>query len=135
MGFTTSLPFFFKTSQMNVYQYVAQNNPDAAYEVCKSYGYHNITTLDELAYCLEMCVGNNGRDALASIMELHPDKDTILELFSVNEEKPVEVIVKETEQQPTVKNADGGTTLVNKTNLYILGGAALIAFTILLSKK
>lgn len=121
---------------MTSYQYVAQNNPDAAYEVCKSYGYHDINTLDQLAYALEICVANNGRDALKSVMELHPDKETLMELFSVNDEKPVEVIVKEKEvPTSTTMNADGGATLVNKTNLYILGGAAIIAFTILLSKK
>ena len=125
---------------MNVYQYIANNNPDAAYEVCKSYGYHDINTLEDLSHCLEMCVGNNGQEAFKNIMDLHPDKDALVELFTVNNinQQPMEVIVKET--IPTtanvVKNADGGgTTLVNKTNLYILGGAALIAFTILLSKK
>jgi hypothetical protein len=124
---------------MNVYQYIAENNPDAAYEVCKSYGYHDINTLEDLSHCLEMCVGNNGQEAFKNIMDLHPDKDALVELFTVNNinQQPMEVIVKETiPTTAVVKNADGGgTTLVNKTNLYILGGAALIAFTILLSKK
>jgi len=125
---------------MNVYQYIANNNPDAAYEVCKSYGYHDINTLEDLSHCLEMCVANNGQEALKNIMELHPDKDALVELFTVNNinQQPLqEVIVKEAimPMPPSVKNADGETSLVNKTNLYILGGAALIAFTILLSKK
>jgi hypothetical protein len=128
---------------LNVYQYIANNNPDAAYEVCKSYGYQNINNLDDLSHCLEMCVANDGKEAFKNIMELHPDKDALVELFTVNNinQEPLrEVIVKETIPPPTavtvVKNADGGgSSLVNKTNLYILGGAALIAFTILLSKK
>lgn len=126
---------------MNVYQYIAYNNPDAAFEVCKGYGYHDINTLEDLSHCLEMCVANNGKDAFKNIMDLHPDKDALVELFTVVNninQQPMEVIVKETIVPSTasvVKNADGGTTLVNKTNLYILGGAALIAFTILLSKK
>ena len=123
-----------------MYQYIANNNPDAAYEVCKSYGYHDINTLEDLSQSLEICVANNGQEAFKNIMELHPDKDALVELFTVNNinQQPLqEVIVKETIPAPTiVKNADGeGSSLVNKTNLYILGGAALIAFTILLSKK
>jgi hypothetical protein len=125
---------------MNVYQYIANNNPDAAYEVCKSYGYHDINTLDDLSQSLEICVANNGQDALKNIMELHPDKDALVELFSVkniNQQPLQEVLLKEAimPMPPSVKNADGEGSLVNKTNLYILGGAALIAFTILLSKK
>ena len=125
---------------MNVYQYIANNNPDAAYEVCKSYGYHDINTLDDLSQSLEICVANNGQEAFKNIMELHPDKDALVELFSVNNinQQPLqEVLLKEAimPMPPSVKNADGGSSLVNKTNLYILGGAALIAFTILLSKK
>ena len=73
-------------------------------------------------------------------MELHPDKDALVELFSVkniNQQPLQEVLLKEAimPMPPSVKNADGEGSLVNKTNLYILGGAALIAFTILLSKK
>jgi len=125
---------------MNVYQYIANNNPDAAYEVCKSYGYHDINTLEDLSHSLEICVANNGQEAFKNIMELHPDKDALVELFSVNNinQQPLqEVLLKEAimPMPPSVKNADGETSLVNKTNLYILGGAALIAFTILLSKK
>ena len=125
---------------MNVYQYIANNNPDAAFEVCKGYGYHDINNLDDLSHCLEICVANNGKEAFEKIMELHPDKDALVELFSVNNinQQPLqEVLLKEAimPMPPSVKNADGETSLVNKTNLYILGGAALIAFTILLSKK
>ena len=127
---------------MNVYQYIANNNPDAAYEVCKGYGYHDINTLDDLSQSLEICVANNGQEAFKNIMELHPDKDALVELFSVNNinQQPLQEVIVKPIPPPTavtvVKNADGGgSSLVNKTNLYILGGAALIAFTILLSKK
>ena len=31
---------------MHVYHYIAENNPDAAFEVCKKYGYFKINSID-----------------------------------------------------------------------------------------
>ena len=134
---------------MTVYQYIAENNPDAAYEVCKRYGHYNIHDLSELSQCLEMIVGQNGEEGLSSIMELHPDKDAILELFKKKQDDIVEVVIPKVQEiappqsepivqiatQDNMKNADGNSMLVNKTNLYILIGASLVAFAIIVSRN
>ncbi len=130
---------------MTVYSYIAQSNPDAANAVCQKYGYLDVKDLNELAYCLEESVATNGEPALKDIMELHPDKDTIIELFDkkkvdADPEKknfitavaPV-VVPDDCSCKNSKLGADGSAVLVNKTNLYILGGAILIAFTIMLS--
>lgn len=135
---------------MTVYQYISENNPDAAYEVCKQYGYYDIKDLSQLAQCLELIIGQNGEEGLSKVMELHPDKDTILELFKKKQDDIVEVVLPVMQEkiappqsepqiqlpiQDNMKNADGNSMVVNKTNLYILIGASLIAFTIIISRN
>ena len=66
---------------MNVYLYIAQSNPDAANEVCKKYGYFEIENLDELSYCLQTIVAQNGESSLQEVLAMHPDKEVLLEIF------------------------------------------------------
>jgi hypothetical protein len=131
---------------MNVYQYIAQNNPDAANEVCKKYGYYQIANLDELAHCLQMIVADEQEQGLTDVLELHPDKDTILELF---EKKKIEPVATTT-TAPAVAvapvapcgcsnnggmmNADGTTTntgIALQTNTYILLAAVIVSVAII----
>jgi len=135
---------------MTVYQYIATNEPDASYEVCKHYGYYEIKDLSQLAQCLEIIVGQNGEEGLTKVMELHPDKETLLELFKKKHDEIVEVVIPEVKEesaspksepitlnptQDNMKNADGNSMLVNKTNLYILLGASVVAFAIIISRN
>jgi hypothetical protein len=34
---------------MNVYQYIAETNPDASYELCNQYGVYDIQSFNELS--------------------------------------------------------------------------------------
>lgn len=72
---------------MNVYQYIASNNPSFARQVCSQYGYKpvNVRTPNDLAICLSKLVSVEGEPAFKDIMQGHPDKDVLLELYS----KPV----------------------------------------------
>jgi hypothetical protein len=139
---------------MNVYLYIAQNNPDAAYEICKKYGYFNINSIEELANALQGIVAEHGQDSLKEILEIHPEKEVILEVFDdkkkVNEvpleevlqkvfdkNKPVE---KEKSDCSCMKNADASvntapSTAVNQTNTYILVGALIVSLAIISMKK
>ena len=135
---------------MTVYQYIAEHNPDAAYNVCKQYGYYDIKDIPQLAQCLELIVGQNGEEGLTKVMELHPDKETLLELFKKKQDDIVEVVIPTVQEQAAppksepiiqnafqdnMKNADGNSMLVNKTNLYILIGASVVAFAIIVSRN
>jgi len=71
---------------MNVYQYIAYSNPDAANELCNKHGYYQIQSYEELADCLQSIVARKGESAFKEVMELHPEKEVVLELF----EKKVE---------------------------------------------
>ena len=143
-----------KPSAMNVYDYIANVNPDAANSVCKKYGYYQIENLEELSWCLRQIVADNGEESLKKIMELHPEKEVILELFEVKPEPKKE----EVSSKPIMMNADGNqgcgcgcgcnkcmrnadgsssasTGLASQTNMIILVAAMIVSISIISMKK
>jgi hypothetical protein len=128
---------------MNVYHYIAQNNPDAANDICKKFGYFQINSIDELANCLQNIVAQDGESALKDVMSLHPDKDVLIELFDKKKDEPTTPVVLQ--NIPTMAHADGcscnksadGTPspMVNQTNMYILFGAVIVSIAILSYNK
>ena len=114
-------PLFFKKSEMNVYYYIADSNSDAANKLCNKYGYYQIRSIDELAYCLQEIVANEGEGALKEIMELHPDKDVVLELFEKKSEiiVPTQVMEQPKKDCSCMLNADGAQSnqgIASQTN-------------------
>lgn len=131
-------PLFFNSSAMNVYQNIANTNPDAANDVCKKYGYYEIRSIDELAYSLQCIVADEGESSLKEIMQLHPDKDVILELFETKcEENPV--IMEEKKDCSCMMNAEGASSTTNgiasQTNMIILVAAMIVSISIISMKK
>jgi hypothetical protein len=139
-----------KLSAMNVYQYIANVNPDAANNVCKKYGYYQIANTDELAWCLRQIVADNGEEGLKKIMELHPEKEVIIELFEVKPEPKKEEISskpiimnadgnnKDCGCGCNMKNADGAATqsgVASQTNMIILVAAMIVSISIISMKK
>ena len=146
---------------MNVYLYIAENNPDEAYEICKKYGYFNINSIEELADALKSIVAENGQQPLEEILNIHPEKEVILEIFDkkkVIDTKPFEEVIQSMfeKNKPVekdcgcMKNADALAILhsppfskvegkpsevVNQTNTYILVGALIVSIAILSMKK
>ena len=131
---------------MTVYEYISNVNPDAANQVCRKYGYYQIENSDELAWCLRQIVADNGEEGLKKVMELHPEKDVLLELFEVKPEPKKE----EQTSNPTImnadgnnncgcnmKNADGSTSsgLASQTNMIILVAAMIVSISIISMKK
>lgn len=68
---------------MNVYEYVAESNPQVAERIMNSFNYDVINSPD---MGLSQLVDKVGESALQKVMENHPDKDIILEMFSKPEE-------------------------------------------------
>jgi len=64
---------------MNVYEYVAESNPRGAEQIMNSFNYDAINCPD---MGLSQLVDKVGEPALQKVMENHPDKDIILEMFS-----------------------------------------------------
>jgi hypothetical protein len=140
---------------MNVYLYIAENNPDAAYEICKKYGYFNINSMEDLADALKSIVAEHGQDSLEEILNIHPEKEVILEIFDkkkVIDTKPFEEVIQSMfeKNKPVEKEKDCGcmksadatasttaapSAVVNQTNTYILVGALIVSIAILSMKK
>lgn len=128
---------------MNVYQYIAYSNPDAANELCNKYGYYQIQSIEELADCLQSIVARKGESAFKDIMELHPDKDVVLELFEkkieAKPEPPVQIMEQKRERDCScMMNADGGSQnqgIASQTNLMILVAAMIVSISIISMKK
>jgi hypothetical protein len=68
---------------MNVYEYVADSNPRVAEQIMNSFNYDAINCAD---MGLSQLVDKVGEPALQKVMENHPDKEIILEMFSKSED-------------------------------------------------
>ena len=66
----------------DVYQRIAIHNPTKASQICNRYGY-NCETIEEGAEALQV-IADSGDAQFKEVMELHPEKDVILALFSSN---------------------------------------------------
>jgi len=132
---------------MNVYQYIAYSNPDAANELCNKHGYYQIQSYEELADCLKSIVARKGESALKEIMELHPDKEVVLELFEKKVEAkpepltpPIQIMEQKRERDCScMLNADGAQNqnqgMASQTNLMILVAAMIVSISIISMKK
>lgn len=74
---------------MNVFHYIAETNPYAAKSVCHSLGYKisNVKTSEDLGNCLKKIVAQEGEEGFKKVMEHHPDKDVLMELFGKPEKE------------------------------------------------
>lgn len=126
---------------MSVYKYIVESNPDASYEVCKKYGFFRIADLDEMANSLQEIVAQGGEDSFKDVMDLHPDKDVILELF----QKKSDLNAPHTKQDCGCRNSSfqnrrrlanaAGPNVANQTGTYIMIGALLVSLAIISSIK
>ncbi len=66
---------------MSDYHDIANRNPQGAVAVISSFGY-DIQDRSNLGRSLNELIAQEGEPALRKVMEIHPDKDIILELFS-----------------------------------------------------
>jgi hypothetical protein len=69
---------------MSLYTRVASSNPSGAKAVIKSYGYDLRT--NNLPHALKQLVAAEGEPALRSIVDIHPDKEIILECYAPSKE-------------------------------------------------
>lgn len=65
---------------MTIYEYIARNNPIGAKRVIESFGYV-VTQPKKMGDNLRMLVAQEGEPALKAVVDLHPDKDLIMEVY------------------------------------------------------
>lgn len=131
---------------MNVYKYVAENDPNGAVSIINSFGYECVTTKD-LGKSLTELVSVVGEPALKKVMDFHPDKEIILEMYSnkdscscpsckasknayMNQERFLNVSGSEVVGQTKGDN----TAIVLQTNGILIVSAIIIALALTLKK-
>ena len=66
---------------MNVYEYIASNNPKEANYMLSGYGYKKTQSKREISENLKALVRKNKEEGLKDLADIHPDKDLILSLI------------------------------------------------------
>ena len=125
---------------MDVYRYIAESNPKVAKDIIESFGYEFANTPD---MGLSQLVSREGENALKVIMENHPDKDIIIEMFSEKKqtscgcgcnERRIESFVNASGNDSSKEKETSISTVAQQTNVMILV-SALFIFTALMIKK
>jgi hypothetical protein len=124
---------------MDVYKYVAESNPILTQGIIESFGYEHANTPD---MGLSQLVAKEGEPALKKIMDNHPDKNIILELFSntdtncnCNSRKNESFLnVNGSNEVAKEKENSSSNVIAQQTNVMILV-SALFIFTALMIKK
>jgi hypothetical protein len=123
---------------MNLYQRVAIANPKEAKSVINQFGYEIRT--NNLPQALRMLVSSEGEPALRAIVNIHPDKDLILECFAEDKSS-----IRKDENQSSNSNSDVFLNVVGQqlteaqkstqlTNTFLIA-STLIILTALILKK
>ena len=127
---------------MSVYKYIAELNPNEANEFCVQQGMPDASCSDELADNLVSIVAQNGELALKKIMQLHPDKEIILEMFKCSSCQMQQQTIAPpmmdagiTEVQPLIERplqfANASGDVAKNTNAIILVSALVVALAII----
>jgi hypothetical protein len=143
-------PFLLKFTTMNIYNYVAHNNPIVAKAICTKFGYRvsNVNSKDDLGECLRQVVASEGEPALKEIVKNHPDKEIILEYFSNDQFAAMDGTGGnykttnecscqkkcECQKRETYANADGSNqskSLTAQTNVILVAASLFLAVAII----
>ena len=125
---------------MDVYKYVAESNPKKAKDIIESFGYDYANTPD---MGLSQLVSKEGETALKVIMENHPDKDIIVEIFSEKKQtgcgcgcgdRKIESFLNASGNDASKEKETSINSVAQQTNLIVLL-SALFIFTALIIKK
>lgn len=125
---------------MTIYEYIARNNPVGAKRVIESFGYV-VTQPKKMGDNLRMLVAQEGEPALKAVVDLHPDKDLILEVYgngakSNNEnflgaDGLLQSAVLNNNQQQT----DSNNKMVLQTNTLIVALSLLVVAGLILKNR
>jgi hypothetical protein len=141
---------------MNVFKYVADSNPNGAVQIINSFGY-DVKSKSDLGKSLSELVAEVGEPAFKKVMDNHPDKDVILELYasennnnkekecdcdSCREKKQINEHLQYLNATGSGKFADEKSSnsstnthlLANQTNVILVVSALFIATALILKK-
>lgn len=127
---------------MNIYSYVAAANPYHAKAILHKYGYKatNIKNSEDLGICLQKLVVAEGEAALQDIIDGHPDREIIVEQFSVKQKDDYknysgDCPCRHREQYWNFDaRSDKPSSVTKETNVFILAAALILAAAIIVKK-
>jgi hypothetical protein len=71
---------------MTIYEYIAANNPVQSERIIRRFGYESLRA-SNLGDNLREVVAQEGEEAFREVLELHPDRDLLVEVYAPKEEK------------------------------------------------
>jgi len=123
---------------MTIYDYIARNNPVGAKRTIESFGY-KVVNPKSMGDNLRMLVAQEGEPALKSVVDLHPDKDLILEVYGEENKTQENFIGADGILQSAVLNNnqqqnDSNAKLAQQTNTLIVALSLLVVAGLILKK-
>jgi hypothetical protein len=127
---------------MTMYEYIANTNPRGAKEIIQSYGY-KVVNPRSMGANLRMLVAQEGEPALRNIVELHPDKEIILEVMGSDNKNNflgadglsgLGLIAENNKNQQAQLQSSDSTKLAMQTNALVMVAAIIIAAAIITNK-
>jgi hypothetical protein len=130
---------------MDIYTYVASSNPYQAKAILHKYGYsiRNAKTGTDIGQCLKDLVVYEGEDAFKDILESHPDKGVILEVYQTKQTNECKggscscpkCITKEIQYMNfSGKDEEKSGRSIREVSIFILASALLLASAIIVKK-
>jgi hypothetical protein len=125
-----------------MYEYIANTNPRGAKEIIQSYGY-KVVNPRSMGANLRMLVAQEGEPALRNIVELHPDKEIILEVMGSDNKNNflgadglsgLGLIAENNKNQQAQLQSSDSTKLAMQTNALVMVAAIIIAAAIITNK-
>lgn len=134
---------------MSDFNDIARRNPKGAEMVITSFGYEIIDRRD-LGRSLNELVSSEGENALRKVMEVHPDKDLILELFANDKKEQkgcscgscmhksmsdMHYLNASGAQATQASQTASSNTLAHQTNAILVVSALFIATALIIKNK
>lgn len=116
---------------MDIYEYVALSDEYGTRAICNKYGVDTsmVETSEQMSYCLQQVVGEYGESAMVDILNLHPDKDLIIETFG--KEKKKSCGCSDAKSDNALSAVASSFSSIKESHLFIFAGAMLIAAAII----
>ena len=126
---------------MTIYEYIARNNPAGAKRTIESFGYR-VVNPKSMGDNLRMLVAQEGEPALKAVVDLHPDKDLILEVYGKEDcgfkDKDnflgADGILQSAVLSNNQQQSDSNAKLAQQTNTLIVALSLLVVAGLILKK-
>ena len=130
---------------MTIYEYIAANNPVQSERIIRRFGYESLQG-SHIGDNLREVVAQEGEEAFRAVLDLHPDRDVLVEVYAPKEEKESRGCTKGkcSCRKNDYMNADGANNMAKETtaaqvsaaqtNTFLMAAALILAVAIIVKK-